>query len=57
VDASPATVREGSAARGVACLDIAGYKATLVSLGRLDPGTHTVRTSGDVAPIEVVVGA
>jgi hypothetical protein len=51
------TVREGSAARDVACIDIAVYKATLVSLGSLDPGTYTVRASGDAAPIEVVVGS
>ncbi len=50
------SVREGSAARDVACIDIAVYKATLVSLGTLEPGTYTVRASGDVAPIEVVVG-
>jgi len=50
------TVREGSAARDVACIDIAMYKATLVSLGPLDPGTYTVRASGEAAPIEVLVG-
>ena len=50
------TVREGSAARDVACIEIAMYKATLVSLGPLDPGTYAVRASGDAAPIEVVVG-
>jgi len=49
------TVREGSAARDVACIEIAVFKATIVGLGALDPGTYTIRAHGDAAPVEVTV--
>jgi hypothetical protein len=48
-------VREGSAANGVACIDIAMFKATVVDLGDLDPGTYTIRASGDAPPVEIAV--
>lgn len=49
------TIREGSAARDIACIDIAMFKAAIVDLGELDPGTYTVRAFGDIPPIEVTV--
>lgn len=49
------TIREGSAARNVACIEIAVLKATIVDLGELDPGTYTIRAFGDLPPIEVLV--
>lgn len=50
------TIREGSSEMGVACIDIAMYKATLVDLGSLAAGSYTIRAEpGDAAPISVVV--
>jgi hypothetical protein len=49
------TVREGSGAQGVACIEIAMFKATIVDLGELDPGTWTIRAYGDAAPVEVTI--
>jgi hypothetical protein len=49
------TVREGSALQGVACIEIAKFKAAIVDLGELDPGTYTLRAFGDIPPIEVTV--
>lgn len=50
------TVREGSVGAGVvACIEIAMYKAAIVDLGDLDPGTYTVRAFGDAPPVEVIV--
>jgi hypothetical protein len=49
------TVREGSAARDVACIEIAMLKATTVDLGELEPGTYTLIAAGTVAPVEVDV--
>jgi hypothetical protein len=50
------TVREGSAAApDTACIEIAQYKATIVDLGELEPGTYTIRAFGDAAPVTVTV--
>jgi hypothetical protein len=51
------TVTEGSGGSGVACIEIAMYKATIVDLGGLDPGTYTITAFGDARPIEVTVPA
>ena len=50
------TVREGSAAApDTACIEIAQYKATIVDLGELEPGTYTITAFGDAAPVTVTV--
>ena len=51
------TIREGSAAApDTMCIEIAQYKATIVDLGELDPGTYTISAFGDAAPVTVTVG-
>lgn len=50
------SVREGSAAGpDTMCIEIAVYKATIVDLGELEPGTWTIRAAGDAAPVEVTI--
>jgi hypothetical protein len=50
------TVREGSAAApDTACIEIAQYKATIVDLGELEPGTYTIAAFGDAAPVTITV--
>jgi hypothetical protein len=50
------TVREGSAAPpDTACIEIAQYKATIVDLGELEPGTYTITAFGDAAPVTVTI--
>jgi hypothetical protein len=50
------TVREGSGAGpDTACIEIAQYKATIVDLGELEPGTYTITAFGDAAPMTVTV--
>jgi hypothetical protein len=49
------TPMEGSSGRPVACEDIAQLKATVVDLGELDPGTYTIKASGDAPAITVTV--
>jgi hypothetical protein len=49
------TPQEGSSGQPIACDDIAQLKATIVDLGNLDPGSWTIKASGDAAPITVVV--
>ena len=50
------TVREGSAAApDTACIEIAQYKATIVDLGELEPGTYTITANGDAAPVTVTI--
>jgi hypothetical protein len=46
---------EGSSARDVACVDLAQLKATVVDLGELEPGTWTIKASGDAEPVTVEV--
>ena len=47
------TVREGSAAApDTMCIEIAQYKATIVDLGELEPGTYTITAFGDAAPVD-----
>jgi hypothetical protein len=48
--------REGADRLDVACIEIAQYKATLVDLGRLDPGTYTLKAaSGDARPVTITI--
>jgi hypothetical protein len=50
------TVNEGSAAApDQVCIDIAMYKAGVVDLGELEPGTYTIKALGDAPPVEVTV--
>jgi hypothetical protein len=50
------SVREGSSARDVACIEIAMHKVTVIDLGELEPGTYTiVADKGDAEPVEVTV--
>ena len=50
------TVNEGSAAApDTMCIEIAMYKAAIVDLRELEPGTYTIKAFGDVPPIEVTV--
>jgi hypothetical protein len=50
------TVREGTGGAGdVMCIEIAVYKATIVDLGTLEPGTWTIRANGEALPIEVTI--
>ncbi len=50
------TVNEGSAAPpDRVCIEIAMYKAAVVDLGELDPGTYTINAFGDAPPVEVTV--
>ncbi|MEI7745636.1 MAG: hypothetical protein WCK58_18010, partial [Chloroflexota bacterium] len=49
------TVNEGAAQMGVMCIEIAIYKATIIDLGELDPGTYTISATGLTAPVEVTI--
>jgi len=50
------TVNEGSAAApDKMCIEIAVYKAAVVDLGELEPGTYTITAFGDPSPVEVTV--
>ena len=51
------TPLEGSApgSADVACPAIAKETSTIVDLGELDPGTWTLQTSGDLAPITIKI--
>jgi hypothetical protein len=49
------TIREGADQRGVACIELAMLKGTVVDLGELAPGTYTIAAFGDAPPVEVVV--
>ncbi len=49
------TVREGASRLGVACIEIAVYKATIVDLGELDPGTYTIAAFGNAPPVQVSI--
>ncbi len=49
------TVREGADQLGVACIELAQYKATLVDLGPLAPGMYTISALGEVTPVTVTV--
>jgi hypothetical protein len=52
------SVREGSSARDVACIEIAMHKVTVIDLGELDPGTYTIAADkGDARPVEVSVNS
>jgi hypothetical protein len=49
------TIREGADRLGVACIELAMLKATVVDLGELEPGTYAISAGGDAPPIQVVV--
>ncbi|MEO8228651.1 MAG: hypothetical protein ABI628_02695 [Chloroflexota bacterium] len=49
------TIREGADKLGVACIELAMLKATIVDLGELEPGTYAISAGGDAPPIQVVV--
>ena len=49
------TILEGADERGIACIEIAMFKATLVDLGELPPGSYTVSAGGQAPPVRVVV--
>jgi hypothetical protein len=50
------TVTEGSAAApDTMCIEIAMYKAAVVDLGKLEPGTYKITAFGDPAPVEVTI--
>jgi hypothetical protein len=51
------TVREGAQpGPAVACIEIAQYKGTRIDLGRLVPGSYTVRADpGDARPLAIVL--
>jgi hypothetical protein len=48
-------LREGADQLGVACIEIAMLKATVVDLGELLPGAYVISAGGDAAPIRVIV--
>ena len=50
------TVTEGSAAAAdTMCIELGVYKATIVDLGELEPGTWTIAADGEAPPVEVTV--
>jgi hypothetical protein len=50
------TLKTGSVAEpDTACIEIAVYKATIVDLGELEPGTYTLTARGDAPPVTVTV--
>jgi hypothetical protein len=49
------TVMEGSKGEGMACIEIAMFKATIVDLGKVDPGTYTITAFGDAPAVTVEV--
>jgi hypothetical protein len=48
-------LREGADQLGVACIEIAMLKATIVDLGELTPGMYAVSAGGDAAAIRITV--
>jgi hypothetical protein len=52
------SVREGSSARDVACIEIAMHKVTVIDLGELEPGAYAIAADkGDAEPIEITVNS
>lgn len=49
------TIREGADKLGVACIELAMLKATIVDLGELEPGSYKISAGGDAPTIQVVV--
>ena len=49
------TVREGADQLGVACIELAQYKATLVDLGPLAPGMYMISALGEAPPVTLTV--
>ncbi len=49
------TVTEGSQGQNVACIEIAMYKATVVDLGKVDPGVYTITAAGDAPAVQADV--
>lgn len=48
-------VREGAKDLNAACIEIAQFKATIVDLGEMEPGTYTISAVGEADPISVTV--
>jgi len=49
------TIREGADQLGVACIEIAMLKGTLVDLGELPVGTYTISAGDQAPPVQVTV--
>ena len=49
------TIREGADKLGVACIELAMLKATIVDLGELDPGSYTISAFGEAPPVQIVL--
>jgi hypothetical protein len=49
------TVKDGIGDRDAMCIEIAELHATIVDLGELEPGTYTIRATGEAAPIQVTI--
>ena len=50
------TLVEGTGDPNAICIEIAIYKATIVDLGELEPGTYTITSpGGDATPVTVTV--
>ena len=49
------TINEGSQGEQMMCVEMAMFKATIVDLGKLDPGTYTITAFGDAPAVQVVV--
>jgi len=49
------TVTEGSKGEGMACIEIAMFKAAIVDLGKVEPGTYTISAFGDAPAVTVDV--
>jgi hypothetical protein len=49
------TVREGTTDPNAICIEIAEFKATIVDLGEVEPGTYTISAAGEADPITIEV--
>ncbi len=49
------TVKDGIGDRDAMCIELAELHATIVDLGELEPGTYTIRATGEAEPIEVTI--
>jgi hypothetical protein len=47
--------RSSAAAPDTVCIEIAQFKATIVDLGELEPGTWTVVAAGEALPVTVTI--
>lgn len=49
------TVKDGIGDRNAMCIEIAELHATIVDLGELEPGTYTIRATGEAEPVRVTI--